>query len=112
VVRKNKDLNYYMSLNYPIELVRDEGEIWFAQIPLLPGCMTNGLGVLDALNMLEDAKRCWLESMLEDGLEIPEPEEDTYPKEETALGSLRRALSDLFAGRTFPISTLWDNWDG
>ena len=40
-----KDFNYYMSLNYPVEISvipEDEGGGYFACIPLLPGCMTDG----------------------------------------------------------------------
>jgi len=34
--------DYYLSLPYPIELIPDEDGYWFARIPLLPGCMTQG----------------------------------------------------------------------
>lgn len=37
-----KDLVYYLSLPYPIELIPDEDGTWFAHIPLLKGCMTQG----------------------------------------------------------------------
>ncbi|TVR19319.1 MAG: toxin-antitoxin system HicB family antitoxin, partial [Anaerolineaceae bacterium] len=30
-----KDLSYYLSLPYPIELIPDEDGYWFARIPLL-----------------------------------------------------------------------------
>ena len=46
---------------------------WFAQIPLLPGCMTQGSSREDALKMLDEAKELWLEVALERGQEIPEP---------------------------------------
>lgn len=71
-----KDLEYYMSLPYPIVLIPDEDGYWFAKIPLLKGCMTNGEGIADTLEMLEDAKRGWLETALESGVIIPEPEPD------------------------------------
>lgn len=69
-----KDLNYYMSLPYPIELIPDEDGYWFARIPLLEGCMTNGENREDALIMLDDAKRLWLEGALELGMTIREPQ--------------------------------------
>lgn len=69
-----KDLEYYMSLPYTIELTPDIDGYWFAQIPMLKGCMTNGHSQADALEMLEDAKRGWFEVMLALGEEIPEPE--------------------------------------
>lgn len=69
-----KDLNYYLSLPYPIELIPDEAGYWFARIPLLEGCMTNGESREDALTMLDEAKGLWLETALELGKAIPEPE--------------------------------------
>ncbi len=69
-----KDLDYYLSLPYTIELTPDEDGFWFAEIPLLEGCMTNGSSRADALEMIDDAKRAWLETALSLGLTIPEPE--------------------------------------
>jgi predicted RNase H-like HicB family nuclease len=63
-----------MSLPYTIELTPDVDGYWFADIPLLEGCMTNGASQADALAMIEDAKRAWLTTALELGLPIPEPE--------------------------------------
>ena len=71
---KIKNLDYYLSLPYTIELTPDEDGFWFAEIPLLEGCMTNGTSREDALNMIDDAKRVWLETALSLGLTIPEPE--------------------------------------
>jgi antitoxin HicB len=69
----SKTIDYYLSLPYPIELIPDEDGYWFARIPLLEGCMTNGESREDALKMLDDAFRGWFESALEHGLNIPEP---------------------------------------
>ena len=70
----NKTLEYYLSLPYTIELTPDEEGYWFAEIRLLEGCMTNGSSQMDALEMIEDAKRAWLTTALDLGLPIPEPE--------------------------------------
>ena len=72
--QKIKTLEYYMSLPYTIELTPDEDGYWFAEIPLLQGCMTNGENWADTLEMIEDAKRAWLTTALEMGVVIPEPE--------------------------------------
>ena len=69
----NKNLEYYLSLPYPIELIPDEDGCWFAQIPLLPGCMTQGSSRVEALEMLDEAKILWLETALSNAIEIPEP---------------------------------------
>ena len=70
----NKTLDYYMSLPYTIQLTPDVNRYWFAEIPPLDGCMTNGENEADALIMIEDAKRAWLTTALDIGLAIPEPE--------------------------------------
>ena len=69
-----KTLDYYMSLPYTIQLTPDVDGYWFAEIPLLDGCITNGENQADALLMIEDAKRAWLTTALEIGIAIPEPE--------------------------------------
>ncbi len=70
----NKNLEYYLSLPYTIELTPDEDGFWFAEIPLLEGCFTNGSSREDALVMIDDAKHAWLETAVALGLTIPEPE--------------------------------------
>ena len=69
----SKTLEYYLSLSYPIELIPDEDGFWFAQIPLLPGCMTQGASREEALEMLDEAKELWLETAISRGIPIPEP---------------------------------------
>ena len=70
----NKNLEYYLSLPYTIELKPDEDGYWFAKIPLLKGCITNGESRADALDMLDDAKKLWFETALALGMAIAEPE--------------------------------------
>lgn len=70
----NKSLDYYMALPYPILLIPEEDGSWFAEIPLLPGCMTQGDSWADIFEMIQDARRAWLESALADGDPIPEPQ--------------------------------------
>lgn len=73
---KAKTLDYYLSLPYTIELTPDEDGFWFAEITLLPGCMTNGESREDALAMIDDAKRLWLETAIELGINIPVPQHE------------------------------------
>lgn len=63
-----------MNLPYEIRIVppSEEGGDWFAEIPLLEGCMTQAPKE-NLLDMMEDAKESWLELSLELGDEIPEP---------------------------------------
>ena len=69
----NKDLDYYLSLPYTIELTPDEDGYWFVEISLLPGCMTQGTSRHEALDMIDEAKALWIETALAEGIEIPEP---------------------------------------
>jgi antitoxin HicB len=69
----NKDLDYYMSLRYRIELSPEE-DGWGALLPDLPGCVGGGDTISEALEMLDDAKRAWLTSALAHQDTIPEPE--------------------------------------
>ena len=70
-----KDLAYYMSLPYRVEIIKDMDEEGYAAfIPELKGCITTGITEEDALESLKDAKAAWLSSALEDGDPIPEPD--------------------------------------
>lgn len=71
-----KDFNYYMSLNYPVQISvipEDEGGGFFGCIPLLPGCWTDGETVEETYENLKDAKREWITDMLDRGMPIAEP---------------------------------------
>ena len=67
-----KNLEYYLSLPYSIELTPDE-EGFVATIPDLPGCMSSGLTPLEAIDGLNDAKELWIAGRLEKNQPIPEP---------------------------------------
>ena len=70
----NKDLNYYMSLPYRVEVVEDKEEGGYAlHCPELSGCMTCADTIEQGFRMIEDAKREWFMACLEDGITIPEP---------------------------------------
>ena len=71
---ETKTLEYYLRLPYPIVLIPDDDGFWFAEIPLLPGCMTQGESREQVLEMIDDAKRAWLTVALKDGDPIPTPE--------------------------------------
>lgn len=69
-----KDLDYYMSLPYRIEIIKEQEEGGYVlHCPELSGCITCGETIQEGLEMLEDAKKCWFTACLEDGVPIPEP---------------------------------------
>ncbi len=70
----NKDLSYYMELPYRVEVYKEADDNGYtAAIPELPGCLTYADTPDELFEMVEDAKRAWLETALEDGDYIPEP---------------------------------------
>ncbi len=71
---KRKDLKYYLSLPYTIQITREDEITWFARVVELPGCMTEGDTPEEAADMIQDALAAWLEVALEDGRPIPEPQ--------------------------------------
>jgi len=68
-----KDINYYMKLPYSVVLYPSPEGGYAAEIPDLPGCISQGQDKEEVFDMIEDAKHSWLESALADGIEIPEP---------------------------------------
>ena len=69
-----KDLNYYMELNYRIEIIEDKEEGGYTlSCPELPGCFTCADTIANGLDMLRDAKESWLTACIEDSYPIPEP---------------------------------------
>ena len=71
-----KTLDEYMRLPHKMEIVPDLDEGGFAlSFPDLPGCVTCADTMEEVLRNAVDAKRVWLEAALEEGLQIPEPDE-------------------------------------
>lgn len=70
-----KTLTDYLSLPYKMEITPDSAEGGYVvSFPELPGCLTSGDTLEHAIANAEDAKRCWLEAALEDGITIQEPD--------------------------------------
>jgi len=94
-----KNLRYYLGLNYEIKLrklIENEGGGWLAEIPLLPGCMSDGETVEEAITNLNNAKKSWLETCLELGRTIPEPSTEGFSGQLRVRmpKSLHRVLSE------------------
>ncbi len=71
-IRDNYQVGF-MGLKYVIVLSPDE-DGWIATIPDLPGCMAVGETKEEALELIEDARRSWIEASLLRGLAIPMPQ--------------------------------------
>ena len=68
-----KTVEYYLGLPYTLELQRDEAQGWFVRVKELRGCMSQGDTLQEAVEMIQDALRSWIEVALEDGDPVPEP---------------------------------------
>ena len=70
-----KTLTDYMAMNYRMEIVEDKDEGGFVvSFPELPGCITCGDTIETAIANAVDAKKSWLQTALEDGITIHEPD--------------------------------------
>jgi predicted RNase H-like HicB family nuclease len=60
-------------MRYTVVLIPEEGDTgrYVAYVPALPGCVTFGSTIADALVMAEDAARSTIEGLIEDGDDIP-----------------------------------------
>lgn len=71
------NLKDYLESQYSIEVTLDEytdgSPCYIARIPELPGCMSDGDTPEEAKANLDEAKRDYIQSLLEDGLEVPGP---------------------------------------
>ena len=79
-MKARKNLEYYMSLPYRMEIIPDTDEGGFTvSFPDLPGCLTCAETLDEIVGNAIDAKKAWLQAALEDGISIQEPADiDSY----------------------------------
>ena len=74
---KMSDLEELVALPYDIVIIAepqpDGSVVYMAEHPDLPGCQTHGKSEDEALLELGEARRLYIESLLERGLEVPRP---------------------------------------
>ena len=92
-----------MKLAYPIILIpfEDHSGGYAVEVPDLPGCVTEGKNLADALLMAEDAASGWALSELEEGGTVPEASDprDVQPEEDDALVSMVALDMDAYAAK-------------
>ncbi|MDT7855263.1 type II toxin-antitoxin system HicB family antitoxin [Rubrivirga sp. S365] len=62
------DLRYEIILYWS-----DEDGAYVAEVPELPGCVSDGETYAEAVENVEDAIRAWIETAQELGRDVPEP---------------------------------------
>jgi antitoxin HicB len=70
---RDKNLDHYMSLKYPVELIEAKAGGFFVTHPDLNGCMAEGATVAEALANLAVSRELWVEARLAKGYPVPEP---------------------------------------
>jgi len=60
---------------YRVVIHRDEDDVYIAECPALPGCVTDGATFEEALEMVKDAIRVYIGSKIELGESVPREEE-------------------------------------
>jgi len=96
----NKDLDYYMALPYAITVIPDpHSGGYVAKVNELSGCITQAESLLELMDMVEDAKRCWIDGALQEGIEIPEPVDSSDVEPSKFLLRLPKSLQRELAAR-------------
>jgi predicted RNase H-like HicB family nuclease len=104
-----KELDQYLWLPYAVQVVPDETTerdvCYRAEHPELPGCMSHGATPEEAIQNLANARRLYIETLLQLGQPVPKPRfiADTAG---TALGS-EKMIWRVVGGpgdQTVPIS--------
>ena len=68
-----KNLQYFLSLDYPIQIERMSDGMYCAAIPLIKGCKGYASDVNAAVEELQGVKESLFELMLKQNKTIPEP---------------------------------------
>ena len=76
---KPRDPKDYLQLPYTIEVHHDtsvDPPGWVARVVEFPGCITQADSLQELGEMIEEAMLLWIETEMEDGMQIPEPRLD------------------------------------
>ncbi len=68
-------LDEYLNVIYPVTLFAEPEGGYTAMIQDLPGCMTQGENLQEAMDNIEDARKLWIATAYEFGDAIPAPTE-------------------------------------
>lgn len=92
-----------MKLAYPVILIPfdDHSGGYAVEVPDLPGCVTEGRDLAEALLMAEDAASGWVLSELEEGCTAPQASDPhgLHPEEQGALVSMIALDMDAYAAK-------------
>ncbi len=92
-----KSLEDYLSLEYPFHVIADPDGGYVVEFPDLPGCLTQVDSLEELPAMVEEARRIWITTAYEHGMDISLP---SQPEEYSGKINLRvpRTLHRSLAG--------------
>lgn len=70
---KKKEVSEPMNLKYRVIIEQDEDGVFVAEVPSLPGCISQGKTRTEALANIKEAMEGYLESLREHGEPVPPP---------------------------------------
>lgn len=73
---ERQPLEYYLNQQYPVTFYPEEEGGYTVEIKDLPGCVSQGETLEEAMEMIEEARALWLEVAYEHGDAIPLPSTD------------------------------------
>ena len=68
-----KELEYYLSLHYPVTVHPDSEGGFVSEIEELPGCMTQAETLDEVFQAIEEARELWIKTAYDNGQDIPLP---------------------------------------
>ena len=73
---ERKPLEHYLNLKYPVTIYTSPEGGFVAEIEDLPGCLAQGETLDETFELIEEARKMWLEVAYDDGQDIPEPRDE------------------------------------
>jgi antitoxin HicB len=87
-----------MKYTYTVILRRDAEGQYTVFVPALPGCLTEGEDISEAVSMAKDAMECYLGALLKQGLPIPEDSNTiTFDRDDMVEGLVLRVSAEVEA---------------
>jgi len=71
--REREELEYYLSLRYPVTIHPDPEGGFVGEIEELSGCMTQAETLDEIFQAVEDARQLWIKTAYDEGQDIPLP---------------------------------------
>lgn len=68
-----RTLQEYLDMRYPFTATVLEDGSYFIEFPDLPGCWSGAERIEDVPAMAEEARRLWIQTTYENGMEVPPP---------------------------------------